>query len=141
VNQLPANPVQICGNAYQKKKSCNSVGVARNSQLYVHETDRIARRLLSAPSATTNPSTTAAASETTVSSSAVSAPLQYGPEESACQNRGVSKLASTSTRRYYLTSATGILYRSERPFSVPFTLSRAIPSLIWVPNVEASALR
>src|ERR1700724_2984028 len=57
------------------------------------------RRGLSAPSATANPMPSAVESETAVSSSAVSAPLQYGPEESACQNRCVSKLASTSRLR------------------------------------------
>ena len=43
------------------------------------------RRRLRAPSATKNPITIADASATTVNSKAVSAPLQYGPEESAFQ--------------------------------------------------------
>ena len=81
-------------------------------------------------------------SATAVSSSAVSAPLQYGPEESACQKRCVSKLASTS--RFdpsYLTSAAGTLYFAAIVFSVPRTFSLAMPSLICCPSVEASAFR
>ncbi len=102
---------------------------------------RVRRRVLSAPSATKNPITSAAASEAAVSSSAVSAPLQYGPEESAAQNRCVSKLASTSRRRYYFTSATGTLYFFAIFASVPVAFSCATPSWICVPSAEASALR
>ena len=95
VNQLPANPLQSCGSAYQMMKSCSSVGVARNSQLYVHDELRTQRRALRLPSATKKPITIAVVSDAAVSSSARSAPLQYGPEESAVQNRCESKLAST----------------------------------------------
>jgi hypothetical protein len=33
VNHRDAKPDQSCGSAYQTKKSCSSVGVARKSQL------------------------------------------------------------------------------------------------------------
>ena len=85
--------------------------------------------------------TIAVESAAAVSSSAVSAPLQYGPEESACQNRCVSKLASTSGRPYYLTSATGILYFVASFFSLPVTLRRAMPSFTSLPTVPASDVR
>src|SRR5882724_11092529 len=59
---------------------------------------RTHRRSLSEPSATKNPMRSAAESEAAVSSSAVSAPLQYGPEESACQKRCMSKLLDVCRR-------------------------------------------
>src|SRR5947209_17618533 len=95
VNQLPAKPDQSCGAAYQMMKSCSSVGVARNSQLYVHATLRTQRRWLKLPSATKKPITIAVPSDAVVSARASSAPFQYGPEESAAQNRCESKLATT----------------------------------------------
>jgi hypothetical protein len=125
VNQLEANPDQSWGSAYQMKKSWSSVGVARKSQLYVHVRPRIPRRSLSAPSAAKKPITIAVASEAAVSSRAVSAPLQYGPEVSADQKRCESKLAST-----YLTVVTGILYFVASFASVPSDFSEAMPSLI-----------
>jgi hypothetical protein len=88
------------------------------------------RRGQSAPSATKNPIRIAVVSDAAVTSSASSAPLQYGPEESATQNRCVSKLANTSVRRYYLTSATGTLYLFAILTSAPVAFSFATPSLI-----------
>lgn len=90
--------------------------------------------MLSDPSATKNPTPIAVASATIVSSSAVSAPLQYGPEESADQNRCESKLATN-----YFTSATGILYFAASLTRVPFDFSFAMPALIFAPI--ASPLR
>src|SRR4051812_16339128 len=136
VNQLDAKPDQSCGSAYQMMKSCSSVGVARNSQLYVQATERTQRRVLDAPSAVKKPMTIAAASAAAVSSSASSAPLQYGPEESAAQNRCESKLAIT-----YFTVLVGILYFVAIFASVPFERSCAIPSEICWPIVPASPLR
>ena len=101
---------------------------------------RSVRCRLKAPSATKKPITVAAASDAAASSSAISAPLQYGPEESADQKRCQSKLASTS-REPYFTSPTGILYFAAIVLSAPVTLRRAIPSLIWAPSVAESALR
>src|SRR5437763_1758166 len=95
VNQLCAKTCHHVGSAYQTKYSCSSVGVARKSQLYIQEPSRTERRGLSTPSATKKPITIAVASETIVSSRAVSAPRQYGPEESADQKRCESKLATT----------------------------------------------
>src|ERR1700730_8863696 len=57
------------------------------------------RRGLSAPSATANPMPSAVVSATAVSSSAVSAPLQYGPEESACQKRCIVRPLLLDVRR------------------------------------------
>src|SRR5919108_5731191 len=59
---------------------------------------RTPRERLPRPSARKNPITHAAASETSVSSSARSAPSRYGSEESASQKMWVSKLASTRDR-------------------------------------------
>jgi hypothetical protein len=114
--------------------SCNSVGVARNSQLYVQATLRTQRRALNAPSAAKKPMTIAAASEAAVSSRASSAPRQYGPEESAAQNRCESKLAIT-----YFTVLTGILYFCASFFSVPFDRSSATPSAICKPTASPFA--
>src|SRR4051812_8880557 len=58
---------------------------------------RTARNRDARPSASGKPSSTAAASAAHVSAMARSAPLQYGSEGSASQNRWVSKLASTLT--------------------------------------------
>ena len=97
---------------------------------------RVRRRGLSAPSAAKKPITSAAASDAAVSSSAVSAPLQYGPEESAAQNRCESKLASN-----YFTVEAGIWYFPAIFASAPFAFSCAMPSWICVPSADASALR
>src|SRR5919202_6654730 len=59
---------------------------------------RTTRERLPRPSARKNPITHAAASETTVSSTARSAPVLYGLERSASQKMWVSKLASTRGR-------------------------------------------
>src|SRR5918911_4309097 len=56
---------------------------------------RTIRERLARPSARKNPITHAAASETTVSSMARSAPVQYGLDRSASQKMWVSKAAST----------------------------------------------
>src|SRR5690242_4320047 len=94
---------------------------------------RASRRLLSDPSATKNPTTSAIESAAAVSSRAVSAPLQYGWEENADQNRCQSKLASTSLRLPYETSEPGILYFAASFASVPFPFSFATPALICAP--------
>jgi hypothetical protein len=129
VNQLPENAGHSCGSAYQMMKSCRSVGVARNSQLYVHATARTQRRCEKFPSATKKPMMIAAASDAAVSSNASSAPLQYGPEESAAQNRCESKLASN-----YFTVEAGIWYFPAIFASVPFDLSFLRPAEICVPT-------
>src|SRR5919199_2421713 len=56
---------------------------------------RTTRERLARPSARAKPITHAAASETTVSSTASSAPVRYGLERSASQKMWVSKGAST----------------------------------------------
>jgi hypothetical protein len=71
----------------------------------------------------------AAASDAAVSSNASSAPLQYGPEESAVQNRCESKLASN-----YFTVELGILYFAASFASVPFDFSVLMPAEICVPT-------
>ena len=129
VNQLCAKTPHHVGSAYQMKYSCKSVGVARKSQLYVQAPMRVLRRVLSDPSATKNPTRIAVARATIVSSSAVSAPLQYGPEESADQNRCESKLATN-----YFTSPTGILYFFASFASVPFDFSVFRPAAIFGPS-------
>jgi hypothetical protein len=134
VNQLWAKTCHHVGSAYQTKYSCSSVGVARKSQLYVQATVRVPRLPLSEPSATKNPTTIAVTRATIVSSSAVSAPLQYGPEESADQKRCESKLASN-----YFTSPTGILYFFASFASVPFDFNVFRPAAIFAPS--ASPLR
>ena len=59
----------------------------------------------------------------TVSARASSAPFQYGPEESAAQNRCVSKLASTSLAGPTSRRPTGTLYFAASFASVPFAFS------------------
>src|ERR671936_2571134 len=61
----------------------------------MNATTRTAACRLERPSASGKPIRHAAPSDAQVSPMARSAPLQYGPEESASQNRWVSKLAST----------------------------------------------
>ena len=136
VNQLPAKPLHSCGSAYQMMNSCSSVGVARNNQLYVHATLRTQRRGLKFPSATKKPMTIAVASDAAVTSNASSAPLQYGSEESAAQNRCESKLASN-----YLTVFVGILYFAAIFARTPVVRSWRMPSTICAPRPPPSALR
>src|SRR3954452_9277974 len=136
VNHVLANPLQSCGSASQMIKSCSRVGVARNSQLYVHAMLRTERRGLELPSAAKNPMTIAVASDTAVSSRASSAPLQYGPEESAVQNRCESKLAVN-----YLTVLGGILYFAAIFARTPVARSWRIPSVICAPSPAPSAFR
>ena len=69
------------------------------------------------------------ASEAPARPSAISAPFQYGLEESADQKTCVSKLASTSLRRYF-TVLTGILNFVAIFASVPSERSIATPSAI-----------
>src|SRR5438105_12191793 len=95
VYQLPANTGHSCGNTSQTISNCSNVGVARKNQLYRKTRKRTTRKRDERPRASGNPSRMAAPSDAHVSPMARSAPLQYGPEESASQNRWVSKLAST----------------------------------------------
>jgi hypothetical protein len=78
--------------------------------------------------------TIAMTNETSVSSMASSAPLQYGWEESATQKTCVSKLASS-----YFTSPVGMLYFFASVTSSPLPLSCLSAAAIFVPT--ASPLR
>src|SRR5437660_1607671 len=95
VYQLPANTGHSCGNTSQTISNCSNVGVARKNQLYRKTRKRTTRKRDERPRASGNPSRMAAPSDAHVSPMARSAPLQYGAEVSASQNRWVSKLAST----------------------------------------------
>jgi hypothetical protein len=74
------------------------------------------------------------ANETSVSSIARSAPLQYGREESASQKRCVLNPASS-----YFTSPVGMLYFLASAVRVPFAFSALIAVAIFAPI--ASPLR
>ena len=71
------------------------------------------------------------ANETSVISIARSAPLQYGPEESASQKRWLSK-----PRTSYFTSPVGMLYFFASFVIVPFAFSALIAVAIFAPIVS-----
>src|SRR3954449_7148446 len=74
---------------------------------------RTARNRDVRPSASGKPSSSAAASAAHVSAMARSAPLQYGSEVSASQNRWVSKLASTLTASLLHVTRGNLLLRRQ----------------------------
>ena len=119
-NQLPANPLQSCGSAYQMKKQLQQ-SRRRPEQPVVdpRAASGPSAAALSADSATKNPSTIAVASATTVSSSAVSAPLQYGPEESACPEQVRVEAREHERPRSYCTSPTGSCTSSRASSAFP----------------------
>src|SRR5262245_15330864 len=76
---------------------------------------RSGRARLSAPSARKNATTVAAASDAIVSSSASSAPCQYGLDDSASQKTCASKLASTAAAALPHVADRDLILRREPP--------------------------
>src|SRR3954470_21378982 len=107
---------------------------------------RTARNRDARPSASGKPSSSAAASAAHVSAMARSAPLQYGSEVSASQNRWVSKLASTLTgvllhvTRGNLLLRRQLLERAVLPQRRDRTLQRLAHLLVGLAVVDAEGV-